>query len=85
MVDVTADVLALIAKAARIEHSNVKLTDKLMDMGIESVDVIELTIALEEKFDISVPYNEDSPWRQSQFETVGDVVRAISELVSNKA
>jgi acyl carrier protein len=83
MVDITADVLALIAKAARIEQSKVKLTDKLVEMGIESLDVIELTFALEEKFDIQVPYNANSP--QTQFETVGDVVRAVMELVSNKA
>jgi acyl carrier protein len=84
MADVAADVLALIQKKVRVDRpAPVQLTDKLEDLGIESIDAVELIFDIEEKFDIQVPYNANNP--RTEFDTVGDVVRAVEELVGDKA
>jgi acyl carrier protein len=83
MVDVTADVTALIAKKVRVERPTIELTDRLDDLGLESLDAVELIFDLEEKFDVQVPYNANSP--KTEFATVGDVVRAVQALVAEKA
>ena len=83
MADVTADVVALIAKKIRVDRPKLELTDKLDELGIESIDAVELIFDLEEKFNIQVPYNANNP--RTEFDTVGDVVRAVAELVGDKA
>lgn len=83
MADVAAEVVALIANKIRVERPKIELTDKLEDLGIESIDAVELIFDIEEKFDVQVPYNANNP--RTEFETVGDVVHAVQELVAGKA
>lgn len=83
MADVAAEVVELIAKKIRVERPKLELSDKLEDLGIESIDAVELIFDIEEKFDVQVPYNANNP--RTEFETVGDVVHAVQELVAGKA
>ena len=83
MVDVAKEVITLVQAKVRVDHPNLQLTDKLEDLGIESIDAVELIFDLEEKFDIQVPYNANNP--RTEFNTVGDIVRAVEELVGGKA
>jgi len=82
MADVTADVVAIIAKKIPGEKKDVKVTDKLTDIGLESIDALEMIFDLEEKFGIQIPYNANSA--AADFSTVGDVVKAIQKLVDEK-
>lgn len=83
MTDVTNDVIAIIAKKVRVDHPKIELTDRLVDLGLESLDAVEMIFDLEEKFDIQIPYNANSS--RTEFDTVGEVVRAIEKLVAEKA
>jgi acyl carrier protein len=83
MADVAADVIAVIAGKVRGERPPIQLTDKLEDLGLESLDAVEMIFELEEKFDITIPYNANDS--RTEFDTVGDVVRAVSGLVDGKA
>jgi len=49
---------------------------------IESLDVVEIIFAVEEKFDIHVPYNANDS--ELEFETIGDVVEAVEKLVGDR-
>jgi acyl carrier protein len=80
MADVAADVIAIIRKKVPGEKQDVKLTDKLTDLGIESIDALEMIFDLEEKFGIQIPYNANSA--ATDFATVGDVVKAIEKLLA---
>jgi acyl carrier protein len=82
MQDVEKDVIGLVAKKIRVEKPNLGRDDRLEDLGIESIDAVELIFELEEKFDIQIPYNANNP--QMQFATVGDIVDAIKSIVQNK-
>ena len=83
MSDVTNDVIAIIRKKARVEKPSIEMTDKLEDLGLESLDAVEMIFDLEEKFDVQIPYNANNP--RTEFSTVGDVVSAIQEIVSKKS
>lgn len=84
MADVAADVIAIIKKKIRVEKSEIAMDDKLRDLGLESLDALELVFDLEEKFDIEIPVNANNP-QIGGFETVGDVVREIETMVAKKA
>jgi acyl carrier protein len=83
MVDVTDDVIAIIAKKVPGDKKDVKVDDKLTELGLESIDALEMIFDLEEKFGIQIPYNANSA--AEDFSTVGDVVKAIQKLVDEKA
>jgi acyl carrier protein len=84
MPEVASDVMAIIANKLRGDGRDpVQLTDRLEELGLESLDAVELIFELEEKFDIEIPYNANDS--RPEFDTVGDVVRAVESLVAAKA
>lgn len=82
MTDIASDVTAIIAKKARVDASKIELSDRLEDLGLESLDAVELIFDLEEKFDIQIPYNANDP--NFEFDTVGEVVSAIERVIGKK-
>jgi acyl carrier protein len=84
MSDVASDVIAIVAKKKRVEKSSVELSDRLEDLGLQSLDAVEMIFDLEEKFDIEIPYNANTNNPRSEFDTVGDVIRVIEKLVAKK-
>jgi acyl carrier protein len=81
MADVADDVVAIIAKKVP-GGKEIKLADNLQELGLESIDALEMVFDLEEKFGIQIPYNANSA--ATDFATVGDVVKAIQGLVAQK-
>jgi acyl carrier protein len=84
MNDIARDVIAIIANKKRVDKPAVELSDRLEDLGLESLDAVEMIFDLEEKFDIQIPYNANTNNPRTEFDTVGDVVRAIENLVAKK-
>jgi acyl carrier protein len=84
MTDVAPEVIKIIGKKIRVEKTDIGMDDRLQDLGLESLDALELVFDLEEKFDIAIPVNANDA-KIGGFETVADVVRAIEKLVANKS
>jgi acyl carrier protein len=84
MTDVGPEVIKIITKKIRVEKANVGMDDRLQDLGLESLDALELVFDLEEKFDIEIPVNANDP-QIGGFATVADVVHAIEKLVAKKS
>ncbi len=87
MASLENDVLDIVAKQANIDRAKLTRDANLADLDIQSLDVVEIIFALEEKFDISVPYNANDPSGASAgmaFKTIGDVVDAIAKLVGER-
>lgn len=83
MGDVSTDVIAIIAKKVPGDkNKDIKLTDNLQELGLESIDALEMVFDLEEKFGIQIPYNANSA--ATDFATVGDVAKAIQKLVDEQ-
>jgi acyl carrier protein len=84
MPDVAQDVMAIIKKKIRVDRENIAMDDRLQDLGLESLDALELVFDIEEKFDIEIPVNANEA-NIGGFETVADVVREVEKLVAKKA
>ncbi len=83
MADVAQDVIAIIARKVPARDQEIKLTDNLQEIGLESIDALEMVFDLEEKFGIQIPYDPSS--NQQSFTTVGDVIKAIQSLLEQKS
>jgi acyl carrier protein len=81
MADITADVVAIISKKLPPEKRNLKMTDRLDEIGIDSLMGVEMIFDLEEKFDIQIPFNANDA--KLEYETVGEVVEAIKKITGN--
>ena len=59
--DIKDKVIAIIADQAVLEPSDVTLDSTLDTLGIDSLGLVESIFAIEEAFDISVPFNANDP------------------------
>ncbi len=78
-------VIAIIAEQAVLDPLDVKMDSTLESLGIDSLGLVESIFAIEEAFDISVPFNANEP-TQSDFDisSVAAIVRAVEALVAGK-
>ncbi|RMD94485.1 MAG: acyl carrier protein [Alphaproteobacteria bacterium] len=78
-------VLAIIAEQAVLEVGDVSPELTLDDLGIDSLGVVESIFAIEEAFDIQVPFNANDP-TASEFDisSVGAIIAAVEKLVKDQ-
>ena len=79
MASIESDIFEIIAEKAAVERKEVVSGAKLEDLEIESLDIVEIVFAIEEKFDVHVPFNAND--QELAFETVSDVVEAVQTLI----
>lgn len=78
-------VYKIIAEQAVIDVADVSDGKSLDDLGIDSLGLVESIFAIEEAFDITVPFNANEP-SQGDFDisSVGAIVRAVEQLVADQ-
>ena len=74
-------VIVILAEQAMLEPSDVTLDNTLDDLGIDSMALVEAIFAIEEAFDISVPFNANNP-EDSGFDisSVASIIAAVDQL-----
>ncbi len=79
-------VVEIIAEQAVLEPSDVTMDSTLEDLGIDSLGLVESIFAIEEEFDITIPFNANEP-EASDFDisNVAAIVAGIEKLMSEKA
>jgi acyl carrier protein len=84
-VDIQTQVIAIIAEQAVLEPQDVSLEHSLADLGIDSLGLVECIFAIEEAFDISVPFNANDP-NSGDFDisSVAAIVSAVNALVTEQ-
>lgn len=82
---VRSKVIEIIAEQAVLEPGDVSPTQSLADIGIDSLGVVESIFAIEEAFDISVPFNANDP-TDSDFDisSVAAIISAVEGLVKEQ-
>ena len=95
MDSVIDEVRLIISRQLKIPVESLHHNTKLQDLGVESLDFIEIVFALEEKFDVSIPYNanetsaagksESAPVGSGKLETIEQISAAVKELLDAKA
>ena len=82
---VATKVIEIIAEQAVLEPSDVSMDSTLEDLGIDSLGLVESIFAIEEEFDISIPFNANEP-TESDFDitNVTAIVSGIEKLISEQ-
>lgn len=80
---IEGDVLDIIAKQAKVDRALLTRSTSLAELNVQSLDLVEIIFALEDKFDIEVPYNANDPSSAGvSFQNVGDVIDGIAKLIA---
>ena len=85
MTNVRDRIIQIIAEQAMLDPSELKLDMSPQDIGIDSLGLVESIFAIEEEFDVSVPFNANEP-EKSEFDisTLGSIIAAVEKLVAEK-
>ena len=78
-------VVQIIADQGLLDVTDLTLEATLDDLGIDSLGVVESIFAIEEEFDIEVPFNANAP-EQSDFDisSVASIILAVENLVAEQ-
>lgn len=82
MSNVEAEIMDIIAEKTSVDRAALTRDARLEDLEIESLDIVEIVFAIEEKYDIEVPYNANDG--DEEFDTVGDVIAAVEKVIAAK-
>lgn len=79
-------VVAIIAEKAVLRIDELQFDQPLSALGIDSLGMVEAIFAIEETFDVSVPFNANTG-QSDEFDlsTVASVVAAVEALVAQKS
>ncbi|WP_341365710.1 phosphopantetheine-binding protein [Yoonia sp. BS5-3] len=74
-------VIAIIAEQAMLEPTDIQMESTLEDIGIDSLGLVESIFAIEERFDISVPFNANDPGASTfDISSVATIIAAVTQL-----
>jgi acyl carrier protein len=78
-------VIEIVAEQAVLEPSDVSEDATLESLGIDSLGLVESIFAIEEAFDISVPFNANEP-QAGDFDisSVASIIKGIETLVAEQ-
>lgn len=77
-----SEVIAIIARQALLDPSEVAPDLTLAQLGLDSLGLVEMIFALEERFDISIPFNaNDHAAADFDLTTVDGVIALVRGLV----
>ena len=75
-------IIALIAAKRKIDSGMLSPADPLDELGLDSLQVVELIFDIEERFDIEIPINANS---DLEAKTLGDLIASVESLAAAKA
>lgn len=79
-------VIAIIAEQALLEPCDVTMDSTLEGLGIDSLGLVESIFAIEEAFDISIPFNANEPTAGDfDISSVAAIVAGIDRLIAQRA
>lgn len=78
-------VIAIIAEQAVLDVADVTPDSTMDSLGIDSLGLVESIFAIEEAFDISVPFNANDPG-QTDFDisSVAAIVAGVERLIADQ-
>tara|TARA_B100000780_G_scaffold232552_1_gene172560 strand:- start:317 stop:577 length:261 start_codon:yes stop_codon:yes gene_type:complete len=79
-------IIKIIAEQAILDPCDVALDSTLENLAIDSLGLVESIFAIEEHFDITVPFNANDP-TSSRFDisSVATIIVAVEQLIAEQA
>jgi acyl carrier protein len=78
--NVTEEVLDVIAQTQRIPREKITLDSRFEELGMDSMDAVNILFALEEKFDITIPDEA-----AKRIRSIREMVDGVQRMVDAKA
>jgi acyl carrier protein len=85
VMNVQKRVIAIIAEQGLLDAGAITPDARLADLGIDSLGVVEAIFAIEEAFDVAVPFNANEPGVGFDITTVGSLIAAVQGLIAQRA
>lgn len=78
-------IIAIIAEQVFLEPRDVSPTATLEELGVDSMALVECIFAIEEQFEVQVPFNANQP-NASNFDisSVKSIVSAVEALIAEQ-
>ncbi len=86
--DKTVDdrVIDILARQAMLDPAHLTQTMSPAELGLDSLALVEAIFAIEEEFDISVPFNANDPAASGfDLSSIGAIIRNVHVLITAKA
>ncbi len=78
-------VIKIIAQQAVLEVPDITMESTLESLGIDSLGLVESIFAIEEAFDIQIPFNANDPTNGDfDISSVATIIAGIEQLVVEK-
>jgi acyl carrier protein len=79
-------VIEILARQLLLPPSEIAADARVDDLGLDSLGKVEAIFALEERFDVSVPFNANEPDQPDfDFSSVPSIVHGIERLISQQS
>jgi acyl carrier protein len=76
-------IIAIIAEQAVLDPAEVRPEMTLAELGIDSLGLVEAIFAIEETFDVSVPFNANEPSAgEFDISSVASIIAAVEGLIA---
>ena len=82
--DIVDEIAKAIRHVRRDDSLEIGRGTEIAELGMDSLDFVELLFGLEERFNIDIPFNANEAGGFA-FATVGNAADAIEGLVTNRA
>jgi len=76
---VEQEIIDIIAEEGAIDRDEIKLDSNLYDLGIDSLSSLEILVALEARYDITIAQN-----RLKNLNSVREIIRVVSSELKKK-
>ena len=79
-------VIEILARQLLLPVEEIAVDARVDDLGLDSLGKVEAIFALEERFDIQVPFNANEPDRPDfDFSSVTSIVAGVERLIAPRA
>lgn len=82
---VAVEVRAILARQLMRDPASLSAEMRLDDLGADSMALVETIFAIEEVFEVQVPFNANAPGEGFDLSTVGAVIAGVEALVARRA
>ena len=79
--NIEAELVQLLAGVLNLEPAQVRLGERLAEVGINSLQLVEAIFVIEERYGIAIPYNAN----EDGVESVGALLDLIADQIEAKA
>jgi acyl carrier protein len=84
--EIESAVIAILARQLLLAPSDLAADALVEDLGLDSLGKVEAIFALEERFDVHVPFNANEPDQPDfDFSSIPSIIAGVERLIAQRA